>query len=72
MEPHQRRVVEERHELSRRIDRLDDFIENSPLFLELDEKEQERMTLQSMAMKLYLNILKSRIANFKFPDIGLN
>lgn len=62
--PHQQRVVEEHADLHERLGKLDAFILDNPVFLSLQEAEQDRMKAQSRAMALYVDILADRIAHF--------
>lgn len=63
IEPHQERVVVERDELNAKIVKLDEFIKGS-VFSSLPVAEQLRLTSQRGYMKLYLGVLKERIAAF--------
>lgn len=62
--PHQERVVAEKKELDDKLNKLSDFIE-SEKFDDLDENEQDRLTMQYDIMQLYSNILETRIKYFK-------
>jgi len=64
LQPHQERVIKESMELSVKVEDLGIFINDNPFFGKLDEKEQERLTQQLLAMKYYLTILVERIENF--------
>lgn len=61
--PHQVRVVEEKKELDKKIDKLTVFL-FAPTFNALDESEKARLRLQHSVMKLYSEILGQRIAAF--------
>lgn len=63
MAPHQQRVVSEREELAVKAEKLDEFFDSS-IFRGLDLEERRRLVAQSYAMKLYLEILDSRIRAF--------
>lgn len=62
--PHQQRVLDEKRELDERLSKLDAFILDNPLFLQLPGDEQERLSRQSKAMAIYSEILGERIAKF--------
>ena len=62
--PHQQRVIDEKGELDERLSKLDAFILDNPLFLQLSGSEQERLARQSKAMAIYSGILGERIAAF--------
>ena len=61
---HQQRVLDEKRELDERLSKLDAFILDNPLFLQLSGSEQERLARQSKAMTIYSGILGERIAAF--------
>ena len=62
--PHQTRVIEERDALNEKLDKLEAFFK-TPLFDGLDEAEQKRLSLQSIVMARYSDVLSQRIAAFK-------
>ena len=62
--PHQQRVLDEKRDLDERLSKLDAFILDNPLYLQLAADEQERLTRQSKAMAIYSGILGERIAAF--------
>lgn len=64
MQPHQRRVVEEKNDLDTRAKKLSDFIGLNPAFDEIDSAEQERLKEQCEIMWQYSEILGKRIAAF--------
>lgn len=64
--PHQQRVVDERAELTDKLDKLSPFL-NTPIFASLDQAEKERLTTQHEAMSIYADILRDRIAAFSTP-----
>ena len=61
---HQQRVLDEKRELDERLSKLDAFILDNPLSLQLSGSEQERLARQSKAMAIYSGILGERIAAF--------
>lgn len=62
--PHQQRVLDEKRELDERLSKLDAFILDNPLYLQLPADEQDRLSRQSKAMAAYSDILGERIACF--------
>jgi hypothetical protein len=62
-EPHQHRVIEERHSLAEKLAKLKDFFE-SPVFHGLHEVDQELLKDQSIHMQAYLGCLDARIERF--------
>lgn len=62
--PHQQRVIDEKRELDERLSKLDAFILDNPLYLQLQTDEQDRLSRQSRAMAAYSGILDERIASF--------
>lgn len=62
--PHQQRVLDEKRELDERLSKLDAFILDNPLYLQLSTAEQDRLSRQSKAMAVYSGILDERIAKF--------
>jgi len=63
LQPHQQRVVEERADLSTRLDRLRTFLRSS-LFEAVPQAERARLQRQSVYMSAYLEVLDERIAAF--------
>ena len=63
MQPHQKRVVEEKEELDSKLEKLGDFC-NTPIFHSLDSAEQSRLNRQYLIMELYAQVLSERIAAF--------
>jgi hypothetical protein len=59
----QQRVVNERDELSPKLQRLKVQVQ-SPTFAAIDKAERERLTRQVWVMGLYLTVLNERIAAF--------
>ncbi len=64
MKPHEQRVVDEQKELSEKLTKLQVFIASSPIFKELDERDQELLEEQQLAMLDYQEILDERISRF--------
>ena len=64
MKPHEQRVVDEKAELSERLEKLNDFISSSPIFEGLPEKDQSLLVSQKFAMSEYEAILTERISRF--------
>lgn len=64
LQPHQRRVIDEKVELDKKATDLSNFIGTNPAFATIDPAEQERMKLQSDVMWRYSQILGERIAAF--------
>ena len=62
--PHQQRVLDEKQELDIRITKLDEFIERTALFRQLDSGEQARMRRQLDVMRELSVILGERISAF--------
>lgn len=62
--PHQQRVLDEKQELDIRITKLDEFIERTALFRQLDSGEQARMRRQLDVMRELSVILGDRISVF--------
>lgn len=63
MQPHQERVVQEKAELSEKVDKLETFIGGS-IYASLPPAEQSRLTRQHLIMQLYEQVLSERIAAF--------
>jgi len=64
LQPHQRRVVDEKAELDKKATALSNFIGTSETFPTLDAAEQERLKEQNDVMWRYSEILGARIAAF--------
>ena len=62
--PHQQRVVDEKAELHTRLNALNLFIDENPIFNKLDEQEQLDLKQQAKHMAEYNYILERRISNF--------
>lgn len=63
MEEYQQRVVDEKNELSERLEKLRTFI-NSERFLAISYKERNLLKNQRVVMQEYLEILIQRIELF--------
>lgn len=63
LQPHQQRVMDEKNELSSKIDKLEDFL-GTPNFSILNKTDQVLLLAQRDIMSAYLNILYSRISIF--------
>lgn len=59
--PHEQQLVEERNQLSERVDKLQEFT-NTAVFKSLDVTEQCLMYEQLNHMKIYLGILNRRLS----------
>lgn len=64
IEPWQERVIEERDELSSRLEKLSNYIDTNVHFNALDDYNKGLLVAQRMAMGNYLDILNRRIDNF--------
>lgn len=64
MPEHQKRVIEEKHELDEKRKRLHEFMEKSEIFKLLPEDERMLLIHQAYVMSLYSDILAQRIARF--------
>ena len=65
MQPHQQRVVDEKIELDIKLDALNTFIDNNPMFSKVSQEEQGYLRAQAYAMLAYSDILADRITLFK-------
>jgi len=65
MTDYQERVVIEKKELDEKIKKLNDFINDNPIFSSLGYAEQVRLRYQIQYMSQYSEILKERIEAFK-------
>jgi len=63
MEAYQQRVVDEKAELSDKLDKLESFHDGAT-FATLPPAEQSRLTRQLLIMKLYEQVLAERISAF--------
>ena len=64
LQPHQQRVVVEQQELKDRLEKLQVFINENPLFKSLIEQEQMDLQEQSVLMSQLNDILIRRISRF--------
>ncbi len=62
MKKYQKRVIEEKKELEKKVVKLVDFLYSDH---EIDPDEKTRLREQLSAMKDYLNVLIERIDNFE-------
>lgn len=60
LQPHQERMLNEYLDLKDKVQKLDSFIKNSPIFSTLEEDEQVDMRMQLANMKGYLVRLQNR------------
>lgn len=60
LQPHQQRVVDERHELNERLNKLLAFT-STVAFAKLPQAERELMTEQAHYMQAYSNVLAQRL-----------
>jgi hypothetical protein len=68
MEAYQQRVIDEKFDLDKKIEKLRDFI-TSEMFGELSFFEQRRLRRQAAIMGLYSDVLDERIVGFcKFHE----
>lgn len=65
MQDYQTRVVEEKAQLDDKIHKLGEFIEDDPVFFDIDPEEQNRLERQLDAMTEYSEILRERIECFE-------
>ena len=61
--PHQQRVVDEKTQLSEKLDKLETFT-GTGVFAGLDPAEQSRLQRQFLIMQLYEQVLAERISAF--------
>ncbi|EMA8138597.1 MULTISPECIES: crAss001_48 related protein [Klebsiella pneumoniae complex] len=61
LKPHQQRLIVEHDELKAKIEALEKFIAESPIFGDLHDIEKKAMKLQLKAMRHYLKALDIRI-----------
>lgn len=57
------RMVNEYRELCERVEKLEKFINENPLFDKLDKKEKYLQTQQLIGMRIYLMALMDRLYN---------
>jgi hypothetical protein len=58
---HVQRLRTEHEEVETKLRKLDDFIENNPVFSTLDEEEINDLVAQGNAMEQYLEIVTRRL-----------
>lgn len=63
MQPHQQRVVDEKHDLDEKLSKLDHFF-GTAIFAVLPYDEKARMQRQAKHMAAYSDVLGERIAAF--------
>lgn len=64
---YQQRVIDEAEELQGRIDKLAEFIDANPAFMQLPQDERSWLTLQMFHMFGYHGALTARIKTFTTP-----
>lgn len=65
MEPYQDRVVQEKADLDRKIEKLSKFINDGDIFPTMNAEDQDRLREQCDIMWQYSEILGERIAEFE-------
>jgi hypothetical protein len=63
LKPHQKRVIQEKAELSEKLEKLEAF-HNTATYKGLPQAEQFRLARQVYIMKLYEQVLAERISAF--------
>jgi hypothetical protein len=63
MQPHQQRVVDEKAELSEKLEKLEAFT-GGAIYAGLPAPEQTRLSRQLLIMQLYEQVLSERISAF--------
>lgn len=63
LQPHEKRVVAERDDLSLKLSNLRNFM-TTPTFTNLDAMERGRLQMQEVHMTRYLGVLEERIEVF--------
>ncbi len=63
MQPHQERVLVEEEDLAEKVAKLDTFLSGTTV-TSIAAEEQVRLIIQYKFMKLYLEVLRERIASF--------
>ncbi|WP_182341926.1 crAss001_48 related protein [Comamonas koreensis] len=63
--PHEERMLREHSDLRDRLDKLNAFVSDNPMFQKLTEAEQGRMKRQAQAMTAYCEILDDRIKHLE-------
>ena len=69
--PHVQRLVNEHKEVGQRLTKLSVFIDNSPIFKDIESQEQERLKKQRVFMDEYFHILDERLG-YAFEALGIN
>lgn len=69
--PHVQRLVNEHKEVGQRLTKLSVFIDNSPIFKDIESQEQERLKKQRVFMSEYFHILDERL-EYVFESLGIN
>lgn len=64
LQPHQQRVVDELKDLKDKIEKLEHFINENPIYGNLPIDEQSDLIEQSYVMNEYSEILERRIDRF--------
>lgn len=64
LQPHQQRAVEEYDQLAEKTKKLNNFIMDNPIFLDLGKEEQVDLKIQYEAMCVYQDALNRRIEKF--------
>ena len=64
MQPYEQRVLDEKRDLDDKLEKITNFIEQSPVFKRLDAFDCSLFTQQREAMLRYSIILGERIARF--------
>lgn len=64
MKDHQKRVIEEKEELEKKINKLNDFIFNNCIYADLEIEDQNLLMEQLSCMSNYYKILAQRISRF--------
>lgn len=55
------RLLMEKNDLQEKVTKLEDFIENNPMFKEVNEMQRVLLVTQLNCMKMYLYTLEERI-----------
>jgi hypothetical protein len=64
LQPHQQRVVDEKIELTDKVEKLHTFIHENPIFGKLEKGDQDLLVKQHQVMYDYSKILSARIDRF--------
>lgn len=67
LKPHQQRVVDEKTQLTEKLEKLDAFLGGS-VYSSLPSDEQSRLSRQHLIMQLYEQVLSERISGFRNPS----